>query len=250
MATWIRTAALFQATAFLATAWVVESASAQAPRLPPGMRAGPGAPGGGGQGQAGRGGNNAQPKPEFKLPDDPRLIEMHKTFVLGVEKLATEYERTNQIDKARSCYEEILRLVPTYTPATEKLAGIQQREATAERRSMDVYANKGWQDAGLNIVAGKPVSVKSSGIWTMKMTYNLPPDGIEIPKELRDYPLGALVGKIGTSPTDEEGKVFLIGSSTSIIADRDGRLFLRMYDSDPEDNIGKLTVSIEGTFKK
>ena len=30
-------------------------------------------------------------------------------------------------------YEEILRLVPSYTPAAEKLAQIKQKEATAER---------------------------------------------------------------------------------------------------------------------
>jgi hypothetical protein len=44
--------------------------------------------------------------------------------------------------------------------------------------------------------------------------------------------------------------VFLIGSSTSFTAERDGRLFLRMYDSDPSDNLGKVSVYLEGTFKK
>src|SRR5262245_34484471 len=82
--------------------------------------------------------NRQDDKPEVKLPEDPKLLELHKSFVLGAEKLALEYEQKNQIDKARSCYEEIIRLVPTYTPASEKLATIKQKEATADRRTFDV----------------------------------------------------------------------------------------------------------------
>ena len=80
------------------------------------------------------------------------------------------------------------------------------------------------------------------------MEYTLPPDGIEIPKELRDFPLGALVGKVMTSPDDEEAKVFLIGSGTKFTAEKDGRLVMRIYDSDPTDNNGKMSTMIEGTF--
>ncbi len=243
----------FLAIAVAATA-LGQVASAQIGRPPTGGPGGFRGPGGGPGGPGGRnngpGNRNNDEKPEVKLPDDPRLIEIHKAFVLSAEKLAAEYERTNQGDKARACYEEILRLVPTYAPAGEKLAVIQQKEATAEKRNGDVFANKGWQDVGINVVAGKPLSIKATGSWTMKMTYNLPPDGIEIPKELQTFPLGALVGKIATSPTDEEAKVFLIGSSTNLKAEQDGRLFLRIYDSDPDDNLGKITVLIEGTFKK
>lgn len=231
------------ATIALAATLVGQAASAQQLRPQPGLQR--------------PGGNNNQnnkqkdDKPEVKLPEDPRLLDLHKNFVLGAEKLAAEYERTGQNDKARSCYEEIIRLVPTYAPAADKLAAIKQKEAIAEHRTIDVFANKGWQDAGVNIISGKPVSLKASGAWTMKMTYaNLSPDGVEIPKEMRDFPLGALVGMIATSPTEADPKVFTVGASTSFTADRDGRLFLRMYDSDPEDNLGKISVYLEGTFKK
>jgi hypothetical protein len=194
---------------------------------------------------------NAPDKPEVKLPEDPRLLDLHKNFVLGAERLASEYESKGQIDKARSCYEEIVRLVPTYTQAADKLAVIKQKEAVAEHRTIDVFANKGWQDAGVNIGAGKPVSLKATGAWTMKMSYaNLSPDGVEIPQELRNFPLGALVGMIAASPTEADAKVFIVGASTSFTADRDGRLFLRMYDSDPDDNLGKISVYLEGSFKK
>jgi hypothetical protein len=244
----------FIAIALAATA-MCQVASAQIARPQPGQPGGNRGPGGGpggapGNRNNGQQGNRPEEKPEVKLPDDPRLIDIHKAFVAAAEKLAAEYERTNNSDKARACYEEILRLVPTYTPAEEKLKVIQAKEATAERRAGEVFANKGWQDVGINVVAGKPLAIKATGSWTMKMTYVLPPDGIEIPKELQNFPLGALVGKIATSPTDEDAKVFLIGAATNIKAEQDGRLFLRIYDSDPDDNLGKVSVVIEGTFKK
>lgn len=199
-----------------------------------------------GQGQRNNRQNNGPP--QVVLPSDDKLLALHKAFVEGAEKLAAEYEKTNQIDKARACYVEILRLVPTYGNAQTKMAAIQVKEESANRKPFDVFANKGWQDTGINVVAGKPISIKATGQWVMKMEYTLPPDGIEIPKELRDFPLGALVGKIMTSPTDEDAKVFLIGSGTKFTANQDGRLVLRIYDSDPEDNSGKMSTMIEGTF--
>jgi hypothetical protein len=237
---------LFLAIA-LATVLATDAAGQQF-RAPtrPGMQG----PGGNRGNQGGNNNNNNNAPREVKLPDDPKLLELHKNFVLGAEKLAAEYERMNQIDKARNCYEEIIRLVPTYTQAAEKLATIKQKEATAEHRTIDIYANKGWQDVGVGVAAGKPVSIKASGSWTMKMQYNLSPDGIEIPKELQNFPLGSLVAKIATSPTDEEAKIINIGTSKSFTSDIDGRLYLRMYDSDPEDNLGKISVFLEGTFKK
>lgn len=201
----------------------------------------------GGQGGNQAGGNR---KPQVELPDDPKLLEIHKNFVLAAEKLAGDYERGGQIDKARNCYTEILRLVPTYTPAEDKLAKIKEKEATADKKLIDVYANKGWQDTGIQVLAGRPISFHSTGQWTFKMTYNLQADGLEIPKELRDFPLGAMIGLIADSTDDKDAKPFLVGTNKSFDAPKSGRLFLRIYDSDPEDNTGRIGVVVEGTFKK
>ena len=67
---------------------------------------------------------------------------------------------------------------------------------------------------------------------------------------MQNFPLGSLVAKIAASPTDEEAKIIQVGTSKSFTSDVDGRLYLRMYDSDPEDNLGKLSILLEGTFKK
>ena len=47
--------------------------------------------------------NAKPPTPPKKpsLPDDPQLLGLHKEFVVKAEKLAVEYERKKQFDKAR-----------------------------------------------------------------------------------------------------------------------------------------------------
>lgn len=242
--------------ALCAAALIAEAAQAQ--QLP--QRPRPGQPGtqqgtggrtttGGGQGQ-----NRNRPAdepPQVKLPEDPKLLKIHEAFVLSAMKLAQEYENARDIDKAATCYEEILRLVPSYAEAADKLKSIKAKEAIAERKPFEVWANRGWQDTGITVVEGKPVSVRASGTWSLKMAYTLPPDGIEIPKELQELPLGALVGVIADANTKmDEAKPFLVGANKSFEPDMSGRLFLRIYDSDPTDNTGKLNVVIEGTFQK
>lgn len=237
-------AAAWAATWILTTAGDAQAQQQPGRRGPPGMNR----PAGGGPGGAG-GQNRNEPEP-LKLPDDPKLLELHKNFVLAAEKLAGDYERTNQVDKARACYSEILRLVPTYSPAADKLTKIKEKEATAEKKLVDVFANKGWQDTGINVLEGKPLTIRANGEWVIRMTYTLSPDGIEIPKELRDFPLGSLVGVISESADLSEAKPFLVGKEKSMEPGVSGRLFLRMYDGNPDDNTGRIGVIVEGTFKK
>ena len=263
-------------------------------------------------GQAGTGGPNGgrrnNKKPVVQLPDDPNLLKLEKQFVQEAEKLALEYAKNNQLDKAKACYQEITRFVPTYGGAQANLNKIQTKEATAMRKTMDVVANKGWQDTGLDVIEGKPVSFRATGSWHILLDYEVPTDGIEIPKELRKFHLGSLIGIVippGHQPGDtnyteaqepssdkpaEEGtekpaaettekpaqastevnaneslaesaqrqkeeeddktpKPFLVGKALDYwTSNRNGRLYLRMYDADPKDNTGKLTVQIVGTF--
>jgi len=181
-------------------------------------------------------------------PTDPKLIELHKEFLSKAEKLAEDYERKKQHDKAREVYEAILRLVPNYPRAEEALQKIRETEATTDKKQLTVMAAKGWQDTGIVLQQGKPVIIEAKGTWTFKMSHQLGPDGIEIPKELRDFNLGALVGVIVTSPDPKDFKPFHIGERKEFTAERTGRLMLRMYDSDPSDNQGQLTVQVQSTF--
>ncbi len=145
----------------------------------------------------------------------------------------------------------ILKLIPRLPEAEQALAKIKEKELTAERKRMVVNANGGWQDTGVDLLAGKPVAIEATGNWTFRMSNDLSPDGMEIPEELRDFNLGSLIGVIGNANAGKNGpKPFLIGSNVEFTPEKGGRLYVRMYDSDPSDNAGKLNVDIHGTFEK
>ncbi|HEX4148530.1 MAG TPA: tetratricopeptide repeat protein [Pirellulales bacterium] len=184
---------------------------------------------------------------EVKPPDDPRLLDLHRQFVLSAEKLGDEYERTNQFDKARICYEEVVRLTPFYPKGKEHLARAKEKQATAERKLVHVMANEDWQDSGVVVAAGKPIIITATGFWDFRMSVEVTPDGMEIPKEWRDFSLGSLVGMVDDG-NPKDGKPFFIGAHTEVTPKRTGRLLLRMYDSDLADNTGKLQVSVTGSF--
>lgn len=192
-------------------------------------------------------GQNNTPTPD--VPDDPKIRELYKDFVTKAERLARDFEKARQYDKARTCYEQILKLVPGYPAAEAALAKLHEREATAARRSLDVLANKGWQDTGVIVLPGKPLTIRAEGTWNFRLAASLGPNGMEIPKELRDFNLGSLVGMI-VAADSSEAKPFFVGAEFQTTATQRGRLWLRMYDADPSDNAGKLSVTIEGTFER
>jgi len=188
-------------------------------------------------------------KPKVKpLPDDKKLLALHLDFVKKAEKLASEYEGTKDWGKARAVYEEILKLVPQYPSANAKLTEMIQREAGAQKVVLNIKADSDWQDTGIELVEGKPIIIQVTGTWVFRLEVETTADGLTIPKELRDFPLGCLVGMI---PSDDpkQAKPFVLGSGKQFISERSGKLFLRMYDTDPRDNRGSLKVEIHGTFK-
>jgi len=197
---------------------------------------------------------NGQPNDQKKneptaLPSDKRLLALHKTFVTEAEKLAGEYERDRDWDKAKDVYNEILKLVPQYTTAQEKLNAIKLREATANTESMEVSAKKDWQYAGIILQEGKPITIRAQGKWTFVLEAETSPEGIAIPKELQEFKLGSLIGYIDTGDAKND-KPFEIGAETSFIAKQTGKLYLRMYDSNPNDNNGSVKVEFAGSFTK
>jgi len=189
-----------------------------------------------------------QPEPP-PLPSDPRLLTLHREFIKKAEKLAAEYEHNKQTDKAATVYGEMLRLVPSYDKARARLEQIRQAEANSHRKTFEVQANQGWQDTGVRLIAGKPVRIAAGGTWTFNLSMKLGPDGIEIPKALKDFKLGSLVGVIG-GPDPRKMKPFMIGKSLQLVAEESGPLLVRMYDNDPSDNQGKLSLEIVGKFEE
>jgi hypothetical protein len=190
-----------------------------------------------------------EPAKQPVLPSDRRLQALHEEFVAKAERLAAEYEGEKQFDKAKAVYEQILRLVPQYQPAQDKVDLLRFQEATANLVTVQVWANRDWQDTGVVVLAGRPVMLRARGQWTFNFKAVLGPGGMEIPKELREFNLGCLVGVIDTG-NKEEMKPFVVGPENAFVAEKTGKLYLRMYDLDPSDNQGSLHVEIIGTYQK
>ena len=185
------------------------------------------------------------------LPSDERLLSLHRDFVKKAETLAKEYESDKDWGKARAVYEEILKLVPQYGPANSKLAEMLNRESTAKLATITVKADSGWQDTGIDLVAGKPVQLSANGTWTFQLEVETNAAGLSIPKELRDFPLGCLIGYVASPGADpKEAKPFVVGAGEQMLVEQSGRLYLRMYDTDPSDNKGVLKVEVRGTFEQ
>ena len=188
-----------------------------------------------------------------KLPDDPQLLGLHKEFIAKAERLAMEYERKKQFDKAREVYESLVRLVPKYATAEEGLGRVLANQRMSDRRLTDVEANQQWQDSGVMLQQGMPVRIEVKGTW--KVVYETGPKGIEIPEEFRQrdnrIKLGTLIGFVAnTSAELAEARPFVVDNGMEFNAKKTGRLYLRMFDVDPTDNEGKLYVLIQSTFAK
>lgn len=185
------------------------------------------------------------------LPKDPELLSLHREFIIKAEKLATQYERKKQYDKAREVFEAMNRLVPNLEEAETGLARMLEIQKTEDKKFTEVQANQGWQDAGVVLQEGIPAMLDVRGTWTL--VHETGPEGIEIPNEMRipdqGIKLGSLIGIIANSQEDlTKGRPFLVRPGREFKAPKTGRLFFRMYDIDPTDNTGKVAVQIQSTF--
>ena len=203
----------------------------------------------GDNGAKNNGDKKGKPPEPPPLPNDKRLLALHLEFVKKAEKLAAEYEHNKQSDKAAAVYGEILKLVPAYPKAQQMVAAYQAKENTADRATFDVKADADWQDTGVRLIAGKPFQIKASGSWTFNMSHVVAADGMEIPKELRGFKLGSLIGVVGAGDP-KKAKPFAIGGDFKQVAEQSGPLLVRMHDSVPDDNVGKLKLEIVGRFDK
>lgn len=186
-----------------------------------------------------------------QLPSDPVLLNLHKEFIAKAEKLAVEYERKKDFDKAREVYESLVRLVPKYGAAEEGLNRILSNQRVQDRKLTDIEADQAWQDTGVTLQEGMPVHVEVKGSW--KVVFETGPGGLEIPEEFRPkdnrIKLGTLIGVIANTPAElSSERPFVIENGMNFTAKRTGRLYMRMFDVDPSDNVGKMYVLIQSTF--
>ncbi|WP_436717135.1 hypothetical protein U8335_08850 [Roseiconus lacunae] len=186
-----------------------------------------------------------------ELPSDPELLSLHREFIIKADKLAGEYERKKQFDRAREVFEAMVRLVPNHAEAEAGLNRIMQMQTMKDRKLVNVEAADGWQDSGVTLQADMPVHIEVRGTW--KVVLETGPEGLEIPDKQRPrdsrIKLGTLIGVIANSPAElESGKPFPIKPGEKFVNKKSGRLYLRMFDLEPSDNEGKMYVMIQSTF--
>jgi hypothetical protein len=192
-------------------------------------------------------------------PIDQKFRDLHTNFLRTALEVASDYmnnaektrdpaARRGEHEKAKLVCMQVLKLQPDFAPAQQMLERIQAMEAGAESVIVEVDASKDWQDTGVRLIVGKPVSLTVEGDWTLRMTVPVGPEGLAIPQEMKDFKLGELVGVIFTGNL-RDVKPFSVGTSKQFVAEQSGVLYLKMNDIDASDNVGKLRVKVEGTFE-
>lgn len=201
---------------------------------------------------------NYQVPPKGELPADEKIMSLYLNFVRDAEKLAKEYEASGKAEQARGVYLEILKIAPNYKPAKDKLDQFREKEATADKKSVEVFANRGWQETGIQTIAGKPITITATGTWTCKVNQDVGPDGLQVSEELKDCAIGSLVGVV-VPPTEKDAsgrpkeitlQPFSVGKEKQLTPSIAGKLMLRIYDIKTADNSGKLKVDVVGTFER
>ena len=201
---------------------------------------------------------NVQAPPKGDLPSDDKVMALYLNFVRDAEKLAKDYEAAGKTEQARAVYLEILKFAPNYKPARDKLDEFHEKEATADKKSLDVFANRSWQETGIQTIVGKPIKISASGTWTCKVNQEVGPEGLQVSEELTGCAIGSLVGVIVPPPEkDRNGRPkevklqpFSVGKEKQITPSVAGKLMFRIYDLKTADNSGKLKVEVEGTFER
>ncbi|MDO5579610.1 MAG: hypothetical protein Q4G69_00610 [Planctomycetia bacterium] len=121
------------------------------------------------------------------------------------------------------------------------------------QKDLDLSANRGWQNSGIKLEAGKSYRIRAAGRFTIADPHgDLPctPGGITL-RYYQGYPIGQLLGILLTSDAGSD-RIFPIGNGTRITPERSGTLYLKINDSGGrvEKNKGTFKVRIEETDGK
>ena len=192
---------------------------------------------------------------------DRQHDEIMKDFVSRTHKLALQYQQSGQYSKAKETLGLILKVAPDDAQARSLLDKMQKQELAENKKTIKISANQGWQKTGVHVLEGRPVSIEAKGDWVFVMRRTVNADGLDMPEDMKKFPLGALIGFIdagdssprqetGGGKKDREGRPFLVGSQ--IVLDRSpvsGMLYLKIHDTEESDNQGQLTVTISGQIR-
>jgi hypothetical protein len=133
--------------------------------------------------------------PNRRELDRQREDALHD-FGIRVLKIAQQYEQAGEHEKAKNTLRQLLQVMPDNKEARTLLDQISRQELTENKKVIKVLANQSWQHTGVQVFEGKPVLIEAKGTWVFRMHRTVGPDGLELPLEWKDIPLGSLVGVI------------------------------------------------------
>lgn len=182
-----------------------------------------------------------------KISNDPEIRKLQAAFVKDAEILAKKYEKEKDFSKARDVYQEILKIAPAHQQANQRMSEIMQYEMAAKSHKFSISAKDDWQDTGVTAIEDRPLNIRATGKWTLRIEAQIGPEGMPIAKELRDFDPGCLVGMI-EGPDKDDNKPFVIGAEKQFIPKVSGKLLMRIFDNDTRDNDGSVDVEVMGMF--
>lgn len=126
--------------------------------------------------------------------------------------------------------------------------------STTTQHAIEVYANKNWQDTGVEIKQGETITIHYvSGEWSPFFGYYTDGQGCTDPdvctqdlSVLENFP-DNIVGGIHATliARISQGPIFVVGNEITFEAENTGELMLRMNDKSTSDNFGSLIVSVK-----
>lgn len=196
---------------------------------------------------------------------DKQHDEIVKDFVNRTHRLALQYQQAGQYDKAKDSLDLILKVSPDNPEAKALLDKMHRQELSENKKVVKVLANQGWQKTGVQVLEGKPVVIEAKGDWVFTMRRSTSADGLDMPDDMKKFPLGSLIGAIdaedaapaaqpqkkGGNRENDARRPFLVGAQRTFDrAPATGMLYLKIHDTDESDNQGQLTVTISGQVRE
>ena len=122
------------------------------------------------------------------------------------------------------------------------------------QHDVEVYANKYWQDTGVEIRQGETITIQYvSGEWSPFSGYYTDGQGCTDPNVctqdlavLQSFPDNIVSGIHATLIARiNQGPIIVVGNEITFEAENTGSLLLRMNDKSTSDNSGSLIVSVK-----
>ena len=126
--------------------------------------------------------------------------------------------------------------------------------STVTQQEVEVYANKDWQDTGMEIGVGETITIQYvSGAWSPFSGYYTDGQGCTDPNVctqdlsiLADFPDNIVSGVHATLIARvNQSQIVVVGNEITFEAKSTGSLMLRMNDKNSSDNSGSLIVFVK-----